>query len=202
MFVRVRSVSLVAMLALVIAASNGCDFLSKKASEVKKVATDTSQRVVEKVKQETNNAGNIELNMGGGTPLKTSGCYGSFVSLGGGRGGVFQISSYADAAAESFPSLMFWASVPANSFPASTAPYGQSPIDPSALANQTLKGSLYVQQQPDGPVWHTADGDAATLAIQTAANGQFTAALAGSKLVNTETAETRDVSGSLTGSLK
>jgi hypothetical protein len=168
--------------------AGGCDFLSKKASEVKKAASETTQRVVERAKQETNNAGGIELALAGGAPLKTAGCYGSLTVQGGGRPTVFQVTSYADAAGESFPSLYFSAATSADST--------------AALANQTLQGRLYFQQQPDGPVWHTADGDMASLSVQTAADNQFTATLAQCKLVNTETNETRTATGTFSGSLK
>ncbi len=177
-----------AVMAASVMLAGGCDFLSKKASEVKKAASETTQHVVERAKQETSTAGGVELALEGGAPLKTSGCYGTLTIQGGGRPTVFQVTSYADAAGESFPSLHFSAATSADST--------------AALANQTLQGRLYFQQQPDGPVWHTADGDMASLSIQSAADDQFTATLAQCKLVNTESNETRMATGTFSGSLK
>jgi hypothetical protein len=168
--------------------SGGCDALAKKAEEVKKAATDTTQRVVENVKRETNNAGSIELALSGGSSVKTAGCYGEFIVVGHGRPAILKVKSNADVSAEAFPSLLFQATTPVD--------------NPTALANQTLQGVLYFQQQPDGPVWHSADGETVTLSIQTAAEGQFSGTLAAGKLVNTETNESRTVTGSFSGSLK
>ena len=177
-----------AVMAASVMLAGGCDFLSKKASEVKKAASETTQHVVERAKQETNTPAESSWRWRAGAPLKTSGCYGTLTIQGGGRPTVFQVTSYADAAGESFPSLHFSAATSADST--------------AALANQTLQGRLYFQQQPDGPVWHTADGDMASLSIQSAADDQFTATLAQCKLVNTESNETRMATGTFSGSLK
>ena len=167
--------------------ASGCDWLEKKATDVKQAATNTTQQVVERVKQTVNVAGNVELSLAG-TSVKTSGCYGSLTAVGGNRPAVFQVASYADPNGESYPSLKFWA---------------QTKADGTAgLANQSLQGRLYVQLEPDGAVWHTPDGQSAVLTIQTAADGAFTGTLAPCALVTTEKDESRTCSGTFSGSLK
>jgi hypothetical protein len=174
------------MLLTCAALAGGCDFLSKKAAEVKKAATDTTQQVVERVKQKTGDAGQIEVALAGGTPVKTAACYGELVVVGHGRPAVLQVKS--SDTVEAFPSLLFQANTQAES--------------PAALANQTLQGLVYLQLQPDGSIWHTADGETVSLSVQTVTDGQFTGTFSGGKLINTETNESRPIAGTLSGSLK
>lgn len=166
---------------------SGCDWLDKKATEVKQTATNTSQQVVERVKETVNAAGNVELSLAG-TPVKTSACYATLTLVGGGRPAVFQAASYPDPKTESYPSLLFRAETKADGT--------------AALAKQSLSGQLFVQLEPDGAVWHTPDGQGATLTIQTTSDGTFTGTLAQCQLVSTEKDELRPCSGTFSGSLK
>ncbi len=166
---------------------SGCDWLDKKATEVKQTASSTSQQVVDRVKQTVNAAGNVELSLAG-TPVKTSGCYGSLILVASGRPAVFQVTSYVDPKGETFPSVMFRAVAKVET--------------PAGLANQSLSGQLFVQLEPDGAVWHTPDGQPAVLTNQTAADGAFTGTLAPCQLVSTEKDESRPCTGTFSGSLK
>ena len=65
----------------------------------------------------------------------------------------------------------------------------------SELVNQTLQGRIFVQLQPDGPVWYSPDGEAVALSIQSAGDGEFTGTITQGRLVSTENNQSQTFTG-------
>lgn len=80
-------------------------------------------------------------------PLKTT-CYASLTSIPG-RPTVLQITSYADPAAETFPSVLIWAPVAANA--------------PADLLNQTVQAQMFAQRDANSAPWQTPPGQAVSI---------------------------------------
>ena len=161
------------------------DAVQRHVDRVRDKVSETAEAVKETVKEKANLAGSMELTVE--RPLKTGRCYLSLLRLSAGRPTILQITSFQDPADESFPSAMLRGEVSAPS--------------PAALVGQKLSLAMYVQSAADGPVWHTLRDQTVQLTISAADTSTFNAEITSGKLVNSDTGQTTDVQGKLTGSI-
>ena len=170
----------VAVLAAWLAGCNSADLPSvPSVDDIKNKVTGG----VEAVKQTVDVAGNIELQLD--KPLRTSGCYAAPLLQAAPRPNVLQVTSYDDPAAESFPSVFLRAKVQQQT--------------PESLSGQKVPAQIFVQHDPQGPVWQSPDDAAAQLTIAKADAQSFSGQFDG-VLVNLESGEHQQVSGKLSGS--
>ncbi len=171
------------LLAAVVAAG-GCDYISKLSSQVEKEAQQVVAHTVEEVKQQVGTAGSIELDLGG--PVATKGCYARLLPISG-RPTILQVTSYADADSESYPSFFLRAEAPS--------------AEPGALVGVSLPVEMYLQSEADGAIWHSKPDEPAQIVVRSAAADDFAADLQG-VLVNTATGAQLNVTGKMKGTLR
>ena len=121
-------------------------------------------------------------------PVETEQCVAKMVSLGEGRPSVLQLSSYSNAATESFPSIHLRAIVP--------------PEQADSLQGQELSGMLNIQYEPDGPIWYSGEHDAVRLRVIELTPERIECELIGGQLTNITTGETTAATGRLTGAFR
>jgi len=166
--------------------SIGCDKVSELAGEAKQAVSTSVEQVkqtAEQVKQAAGVVGSVELQLD--HPVSAKSCYVHLIRLNG-RPTVLQVSSYQDAGAESFPSFFLRAE--------------PQQADPAALAGARIAAEVFVQETPEGPVWHTTVAAPAQIAITSATADSLNADLQG-LLVNSDTGATKEMTGKLSGSL-
>jgi hypothetical protein len=137
---------------------------------------------VETVKQQVNLAGSIELSLK--EPLSINACYAALAVLPEPRQSVLQLTSYKTVDQEAFPSVFVRAPVQAEA--------------PAELAGKTLSAQLFVQPASDGPVWHSKASEPVELTVSKVEQQVLTVELSRGTLVNTETDETIEVTGTFT----
>lgn len=147
---------------------------------------ETVAKTTELVKEQADLAGHFELTLDG--PVKTGRCYVSLISFPSGRPGVLQISSCKQSGDETFPSLFLRAEVSAGTL--------------AELAEEKLAAQLYVQAEPEGPVWHSPDDQPVELTISTAGDTSVEGQLLRGSLINTDTGQSVAVTGKFIGSLQ
>jgi hypothetical protein len=126
------------------------DSLSSAKENISKSAAQVSEKVAEKVAAD----GQASIQLDGDTPVAAS--YVNLIPLKD-RGAVFQLRSYADSAAETFPSYLFQANTAANSL--------------NSLVGQSVTGNLFVKKSQDSATWMNVPGQAVTLTISTSSEG-------------------------------
>ena len=154
-------------------------------STVQQVQQQVEQKVdqgVETVKQQANLAGSIELSLK--EPLSINACYAALAVLPAPRQSVLQLTSYKTVDQETFPSVFLRAPVQAGT--------------PAELAGKTLSAQLFVQPVQDGPVWHSKASEPVELTVSKVEQQLLTAQLSRGTLVNTETDESIEVTGTFT----
>jgi hypothetical protein len=146
----------------------------------------TVEKGVEEVKQSANLAGNIELTLS--PPVQAKACYASFYLVDADRPAVLQIASYPKAETETFPSVFMRALVQA----------------PSAadLTGKTVSAEVFVQQNSEGPVWHSRGPGHVQLQIEEVSDDSIAGKILGGQLVSTDTGQPIDVTGTFSGSLR
>jgi len=145
----------------------------------------TVAKTSELVKEQTDLGGHIELTLD--EPVKTGRGYAVLVSFPSGRPAVLQVSSCREPLDETFPSVFLRAEVSARA--------------PTELAGKELTAQLYVQAEPEGPVWHSPDEAPVEMRITTAGESSLEGEVLGGTLINTDTGETVSVTGTFVGSL-
>ena len=172
---RTNTQSLAALLALLL--GTGCDKISgvledpgKAVQEQVKAVQETASQAVETVQETVGGSGSAELTLD--KPLATAACYATLVQPGAGRTAILEFKNYSTPKEESFPSYLFHAAAPGNSW--------------SELAGQTLSGQLYVRFAQDGPIWFSSHAQPVEVRITTSDGKTVEAEIASGSLTSTD----------------
>lgn len=187
------SVRLACGVALVAACLLGCGNvkLPESLEGLQKSATETAQSIGNTASNAVNNAANAvksQTDPGSVTSIEVQAeslvaaptCYASFVAPAG-RSALLHVSSYSTPASEGYPSIMI------------LAPSGATQA--SGLAGQQVLGEVYVQNEKDGAVWKSPDGDPATIKITAADDSAVAGEILSGTLVNASTGASKPASG-------
>lgn len=140
--------------------------------------TQVVEQTVETVKQETNQAGSMDLTTN--PPLAAKACYAELIDTGEGRPNVFRLASYRSSELERFPSIIIEAQVEESSL--------------QALTGKTLSAKIYAQNNEDGIVHATATGSPASISVLSVDETTLTCECSG-QLISSETGSESTVSG-------
>jgi hypothetical protein len=127
-------------------------------------------------------AGKFELDLE--SRVATSGCYSRLLPAAGERSAVLQLQSYRDAGSESFPSVFLRGLVSAD--------------DAASLVGETIAVEMFVQTEPNGPVWFTPRESPVQFTITAADAEQIVGRIDSGELQRTDGAS-HAVSGEVTG---
>jgi hypothetical protein len=167
------------------AAQQGMESVTEKAKDIQQNMTAASQSATDTVKEELKLAGKLELTVD--QPVKTSACYASFTHVKAAHAGILQLQSYRDGPQESFPSVV----VRAQSSAAAV----------SELAGQTLAAHLFVQSQPNGPIWFT-QSELVQLKVTSVDRQTIQAEIVSGTLAHSGSGTTQAVAGTFQGVLQ
>jgi len=166
------------------AATEGVQSVKDTAQQVSQDMTGAAQNVTDKASQALEMAGTMKLAID--RPLDISACYASFSRVAAADAAVLQLQSYRDARGESYPAVFVYASCTAGT--------------PEELAGRTLDAQMFVQLEPDGPLW-AATTQPVPLKV-TAVDGKLLRAeLVGGSLTHSVTGASQPVTGTFEGVL-
>ena len=173
-------------LPLVLLLGTGCDKISgvledpgKAVQEQVQSVQESASQAIETVQETVGGSGSAELTID--KPLTASACYATLVQPGAGRTAILEIKNYRTTEDESFPSYLFHAAAPGNSW--------------SQLAGQTLSGRLFVRYSPDGPIWFSSPDQPVEVRISTSDGKTVEAEIASGSLTSTDATPLPALSG-------
>lgn len=166
------------------AAAEGVQSVKKTAQQVSQDVTGAAQSVTDKASQTLEMAGTMKLTVD--KPLDLPACYASFSRVDAAGAGVLQLKSYRDAQGEACPSVLVHASCSASTL--------------AEMKGQTLAAQMFVQLEPNGPLW-TATTQPVSLRITAVDGNLIRAELAGGSLTHSATGATQTVAGTFEGVL-
>ena len=94
---------------------------------------------------------------------------------------ILSVTSYEKPESEQFPAFMIQGEVEVGSLP--------------ALINQAVPVELYVMLSRESPVWHSAPGQPVEVRVTAASEAEVTGEIVSGTLINSETGETKSVTG-------
>lgn len=156
---------------------------SQSVAETTKNVSDQVGQAGEQTKQQLGQAGDMQLQLD--APLKTSGCYVRYLPPLGGRPGVLQLRSYAQAEGETFPSVLIRCTTSAE--------------NAAALRDQNLTGAMFVQGTQGGPVWQSEAATPVQLKVTQVDDKTFVAEITGGAMRSFPDGKAGMVNGRVTG---
>lgn len=176
----------VAMCTILCLAAVGC---GEKLDEIKQRVSKKVEQGVKKTKEVAAQVGQkvapqpegIEFEAGG--PVRTEVCYVTLTRVREGESAILELSTYESGKVEKHPSVYVRAEVSAANL--------------TELHGQKLQAQLYLQHQPEGPVWQTAEGAHVVLSVITASNERIACEVAEGQLVNLADGSTIQCKGKL-----